>query len=140
MTMTATATPTDGGLRHRVEVNGRHTIFTDEPARLGGSDTAPTPHELLPATIAACVSTMIALYAHNRGWELPGLRVEVSYDPDQTPRPATVTVYLPSGLAPDQVARLRRVAETCPVKRALDAAFAFDLQLILGGEPAARAA
>ena len=66
MTMTATARPIDGTLRHEIDVNGRHTITTDEPAKLGGSDTAPTPHELLPAILASCVSTMITLYAHTR--------------------------------------------------------------------------
>ena len=29
-----------------VEVNGRHTIVTDEPEGLGGTDQGPAPHEL----------------------------------------------------------------------------------------------
>ena len=52
MSMTATARPIDGTLRHEVEVNGRHTIITDEPTRLGGTDAGPAPHELLPAMLA----------------------------------------------------------------------------------------
>jgi len=62
MTMTATARPMNGTLRHEIDVNGRHTTTTDEPDRLGGDDTAPTPHELLPAILASCVSTRITLY------------------------------------------------------------------------------
>ena len=130
MGMTATARPVGGSLRHEVDVNGRHTISTDEPQRLGGTDTAPAPHELLAAMVAACVSTMISMYASARGWDLEGLSVDVSYDPEPSPRRAEVIVHLPAGLREDQVKRLRRVAETCPARRALEAGFTFDEQLV----------
>lgn len=55
--MYATARSAGNGLRHEVDVNGRHVITTDEPSSLGGTDAGPAPHELLPATLAACVST-----------------------------------------------------------------------------------
>jgi len=131
MTMTATARPINGTLRHEIDVNRRHTTITDEPEQLGGNDTAPTPHELLPAILASCVSTMIALYARNHGWQLAQLRVDVAYDPDVTPRRIQTTVHLPDGLTADQVRRLERVAHTCPVKRALEAGFTFDERTLL---------
>ena len=102
MSYTATAQPINGTLRHQINVNGRHTIITDEPARLGGTDTAPTPHELLAAALASCVSTMIMLYAQRRGWDLGDVRVDVDYDADTTPRQASVSVHLPEDLTPDQ--------------------------------------
>jgi len=132
MAMTATARAIDGGLRHTVDVNGRHTIITDEPERLGGTDLGPAPHELLPAMLASCVSTMIYLYARNRGWELQDVRVEVVYDPEPTPRQALVRVHLPAGLTEAQIKRLQKVAETCPARRALEAGFTFDEQIIVG--------
>ena len=141
MTMTATARPIDGTLRHEIDVNSRHTITTDEPAKLGGSDTAPAPHELLPAILASCVSTMITLYARTRDWELKDLRVDVSYDHDSTPRRVHTTIHLPDGLTTEQVRRLQRVAETCPVKHALEAGFTFEDQIALDlptGHPAER--
>jgi putative redox protein len=131
MTMTASARSIDGTLRHEIDVNGRHTIATDEPESLGGSNTAPAPHELLPAMLASCVSTMIALYARSRDWQLEDVRVDVEYDPDCTPRRVDVAVHLPTGLTPEQVKRLRRVADTCPVRRALEAGFAFEEELVL---------
>jgi putative redox protein len=131
MTMTATARPIDGTLRHEIDVNGRHTITTDEPEKLGGSDTAPAPHELLPAILASCVSTMITLYARTRDWELEDVRVDVGYDHHSTPRQVHTTIHLPDGLTPEQVRRLQRVAETCPVKRALEAGFTFEQQIAL---------
>ncbi|MGO9906370.1 MAG: OsmC family protein [Solirubrobacteraceae bacterium] len=137
MSMTATARPVDGTLRHDVDVNGRHTIVTDEPTRLGGTDAGPAPHELLPAMLAGCVSTMIMTYANARGLELGELRVDVDYDPESTPRHVGLVVRVPAGLAPDQAERLRRIADTCPVKRALEAGFTSDEEIVVDGHPAA---
>ncbi len=133
MTMTASARRVGNELRHEVDVNGRHTIVTDEPESLGGGDAGPAPHELLPATIAACVSTMIALYARRREWELGGFGVDVTYDPDAVPRAVDVTLRLPDTLSGEQVARLQRVADTCPVRRALETGFRFDERVVPDG-------
>jgi putative redox protein len=131
--MTAVARSVDDELRHEVDVNGRHVIVTDEPERLGGTDSGPAPHELLAAMLASCASTMIMLYARARNWELGELRVEVDYDSDSTPRHVDVRVCLPEGLTADQVRRLRNVANTCPAKRALEAGFTFNEQLMVAG-------
>jgi putative redox protein len=130
-TFTASSLTAAGGLRSDVAVNGRHTITTDEPARLGGTDAGPAPHELLPAMLASCISTMIALYAQRRDWQLEDVRVDVSYDADTTPRRVEISVHLPEGLTPEQVERLRRVADTCPARRALEAGFSFEEELAL---------
>lgn len=123
MSFTATARSLDGSLRHAIDVNGRHTIITDEPEHLGGGDTAPTPHELLAAALASCVSTMIVLYANRHDWTTDDVAVDVAYDSESTPRRMTVTVHLPAGLTPEQIRRLERVAATCPVRRSLEAGF-----------------
>jgi putative redox protein len=138
MSMTATARRIGNGLKHEVDVNGRHTILTDEPERLGGTDQAPAPHELLAAALASCVATMIAMYAQNRGWEIGETAVEVDYDPDSMPRRFAVDVHLPDGLTSDQRRRLERVAATCPVRRALEAGFTFQERILT--TPATRAA
>ena len=136
MPMTASAQRVGDGLRHSVNVNGRHTIVTDEPERLGGTDTAPTPHELLAATLASCVSTMMALYAKRHEWDLGDYSVDVVYDPDATPRAVDVTIHLPDTLTPEHVTRLQRVADTCPVRRALETGFSFE-ERTLDDAPAA---
>jgi len=130
MSMTATARRTGDSLTHQVDVNGRHTIITDEPTHLGGSDLGPAPHELLAATLASCIATMIASYAQNRGWDLGARTVEVDYDPDSIPRRFTIDIHLPGDITPDQQRRLERVAETCPVRRALEAGFTFEERIV----------
>ncbi|HEY2161232.1 MAG TPA: OsmC family protein [Solirubrobacteraceae bacterium] len=131
MSMTATARCLEDGLRSEVDVNGRHVIVTDEPEHLGGTDEGPAPHELMAAMVASCVATMIAMYARSREWDLGDVRVEAVYDPEPTPRHIDLRVHLPGGLTPDQLKRLRRVADTCPAKRALEAGFTFDESFVI---------
>lgn len=130
MSFTASARSIGGTMRHEIDVNGRHTIVTDEPESLGGTDTGPAPHELLPATLASCISTMVVLYAQRKGWDVGDMRVDVDYDYESEPRHFDVAVHLPEGLTDEQVARLRRVADTCPVRRALEGTFEFDERLL----------
>ena len=139
MAMSATARRVGNGLKHEVDVNGRHTIVTDEPERLGGSDLGPAPHELLAATLASCVATMIAMYAQNRGWDIGETAVNVDYDPDSSPRRFSIDVHLPSNLTPDQRRRLERVAETCPVRRALETGFTFEERTVTVRAPSVAA-
>ena len=70
MTLPSGSRAIPGTLRQEVEINGRHRVFTDEPERLGGNDTGSSPHELLPAALAACISTQLVMYARTKGWEL----------------------------------------------------------------------
>ncbi|MGO9487548.1 MAG: OsmC family protein [Solirubrobacteraceae bacterium] len=137
MSMTATARRVGDSLRHQVDVNGRHTIVTDEPARLGGSDLGPAPHELLAATLASCIATMIAMYAQNRNWDIGETSVQVNYDPDSSPRRFAIEIQLPKPITTEQRRKLERVAQTCPVRRALEADVSFDEHLIATTVPRA---
>ena len=139
MSMKATARRIGNGLEHEVDVNKRHTITTDEPVSLGGTDQGPAPHELLPAALAACIATTMAMYAERHGWEIGELSVEVDYDPDASPRSFEIAIHLPDDLSAEQLRRLERVAEHCPLRRALEDGFRFEERLV-PAPPSARAA
>ncbi len=124
--MTATARRVGDSLEHEVDVNGRHVIVTDEPVRLGGADHGPAPHELLPATLAACAATTVAMYARTRGWDVGEISVDADYDAGANPRRMALTLHLPTDISPEQRRRLERAAETCPARRALEAGFVFE--------------
>jgi putative redox protein len=137
--MTATARRVGVGLKHEVDVNGRHMIVTDEPQSLGGTDVGPAPHELLAATLASCISTMVAMYAQNRRWSIGETSVRVEYDTDSIPRGFLIELSLPADLPGEQRRRLERVAATCPVRRSLEAGFTFD-ERVVSAEGTAEAA
>jgi putative redox protein len=129
MSLTASAHSVGDTLRQDVLIDGRHRLVTDEPTRLGGTDAGPAPHELLPAALAACIGTTVRIYARTKGWQLGELSIDVVYDHTATPRHFDVTVNLPDDLSAEQTKRLMRVAEACPVRRAIEAGMSFDEHL-----------
>ena len=60
--------------------NGRHEWSADEPLDLG-TDTGPTPYELLLGALAACTCVTLALYCRHKGIDLGS--VEASYEHDR---------------------------------------------------------
>jgi putative redox protein len=126
MSLTATARSIPGTLRQEIVIDGKHRLITDEPKRVGGDGSAPAPHELLPAALAACISTTLVMYARTKGWQLGEVSVTVEYDNRSTPRRFDVAVELDDALTEEQLARLQKVAESCPVRRSIEAGTEFD--------------
>jgi putative redox protein len=129
MSLTATARSVPGTLRQEVLVGREHGLITDEPERLGGTGSGPAPHELLPAALAACISTTLVAYARSRAWALEDVTVTVDYDNRATPRAFEVAIEVSGHLDARQLERLDAVAAACPVRRALEAGFAFSEHL-----------
>lgn len=125
MSLTASARSIPGTLRQEVVIGDGHRLVTDEPERLGGEGSAPAPHELLPAALAACISTTLVMYARTKGWDLRRVDVDVDYDHRSTPRVFEIDVRIEGDLDDEQLARLERVAESCPLRRALETGFEF---------------
>jgi putative redox protein len=125
MSLTAKARSIPGTLRQEVVIGGMHRLITDEPKRLGGDGSAPAPHELLPAALAACISTTLAMYARTKNWELGEVTVAVDYDNKSTPRRFDVAVELGGDLSDEQLERLEKVAAACPVRRSIEAGIEF---------------
>jgi putative redox protein len=117
----ATSRAVPGSLRQETLVDGRHTLVTDEPQRVGGDGSAPSPHELLPAALASCIGTTLVMYARTKEWEIGEVSVDVHYDNKATRPHFDVRIRIGSELTPAQLTRLERVAATCPVRRALEA-------------------
>ena len=67
--------------KYRTELNnGRHQFFADEPAELGGTDSAPAPDELLEAALASCSAITIKMYAERKHWALKTAEVSVTLE------------------------------------------------------------
>ena len=129
MALNAVARSVHGTLRQDVEVDGLHHVITDEPERLGGDGSAPSPHELLPAALAACISTHLVMYGRTKGWDLGDVSVDVDYDHRSTPRRFAVRIRLGAELTGEQLSRLQKVAVTCPVRKALEGGAEFTEQI-----------
>lgn len=60
-------------------VAGRHRLFADEPATVGGDDLGPSPYDYLSIALGACKSMTLRMYARHKGLDLGRISVEVSH-------------------------------------------------------------
>lgn len=130
--MRAVARRVGDGLEHRVEI-GSHRVVADEPATSGGTDTGPSPEELLAASLASCSAITLEMYAKRKGWEVGDVSVSVDYEPAQRGSPTRfqMSVHLPKELPGDQRERLMQIVAKCPVHRTLEGEVMFEEHLEL---------
>jgi putative redox protein len=124
--MKATARRTEN-FQHDIEVREHH-LTADEPHDAGGDDAAPSPQELLAASLASCTAITMEMYAKRKGWEIGKIEVEAEFAPAErgTPTRFSLVMRLPSDLSDEQVERLKVIATKCPVHRTLDGEVMFD--------------
>jgi len=110
------------GEAYEIRVRG-HRVRVDQPADLGGDDSAPTPTELFVASLAACVAFYAGRYLTRHGLRRDGMAVHTDFDM-ATDRPVRVaairiTVRAPDGFPAERRAALAAVASHCTVHNSL---------------------
>jgi putative redox protein len=119
----------ESGLAQEI-VSGQHRWRADEPAPFG-TDTGPSPYELLLASLGACTSMTVRLYAQRKGFDLERVTVRLQHSRihaedcldcetkqgflDRIDR----KIELAGNLDEAQKRRLIEIAEHCPVHRTL---------------------
>jgi putative redox protein len=111
-------------------VAGNHSWRADEPFPVG-TDTGPSPYELLLASLGACTSMTLRLYAQRKGMDLQSITVRLQHFRihaedcrecetkqgflDRIDR----EIELTGNLDQAQRQRLLEIAERCPIHRTL---------------------
>lgn len=140
---TITADLTSGFL---VEIrNDRHVWRADEPIDVGGTDTGPTPYELLLGAVASCTAITLSMYAQRKGLDVEAISVRYTYDRIHADDCAdcdddasgyldhvTSEIFIDGTFDDDQRARLAQIATRCPVHRTLEAGVHFTDRVIVG--------
>lgn len=110
---------------------GKHVLPADEPPSLGGTDTGPTPYELLVAGLGTCTNMTVRMYADRKGWPLERVRVELKHRKrpvEEVPGCQSTTgkvdviertLRFEGPLDDAQRQRLLEIADRCPVHRTL---------------------
>lgn len=124
------ATTDASGVRTDV-VAGMHSLVADEPLAAGGTDSGPSPYELLAAALASCTTMTLKMYAAFKKIELESVTVSVTHNRthaadcadcestngriDEFRREITLV-----GNLDDRVRqRMLEIAEKCPVHKTL---------------------
>lgn len=111
----------EGGVRFAAQVRS-HRVLVDQPLRAGGEDTAPSPLELLGASLGSYVAYYVQQFCAARGLSTDGLRVEVQQHGAQAPHRVgrfDVRVTLPTELPPQYLPMIEHVARSCPAHNTL---------------------
>jgi len=89
----------------------------------GGAGADPTPHELLDSALAACTLLTLQLYAKRKQYPLASAEVRVHRDESADVYRLQREVTLHGELDEKQRADLLRVANACPIHKALEKRF-----------------
>jgi putative redox protein len=110
-----------------------HRLLGDEPEDYGGSDTGPSPYDLLSAALASCTVMTLNMYARRKRLQLEQVRVDVQHgkihakdcmDCETSSGKIdrfTRSLHLQGELSEEQRRRLLEIADRCPVHRTLHA-------------------
>ena len=126
-----------GSFVNEVE-SGAHRWTLDEPPSAGGTDTGPTPYDMLAAALGGCTSMTLHFYAKREKLPLEGVDVEVSHDRQYAKDCADCTsqngfihrfrlsIRLHGPLSDEQKAHLLTIARRCPVAKTLGSEIKID--------------
>ena len=110
---------------------GAQQLTADEPVSFGGTESGPSPYDLILAALGACTSMTIGLYARKRKWPVEEITVSLRHSKihardcddcetkDGRIDRINMEIHIAGSLTDEQRSKLMEVAGKCPVHQTL---------------------
>jgi len=102
---------------------GAHTIATDQPVKMGGADSAPSPFILFLASLGTCAGYYVLDFCRRRELPLDGVRVVQRVELDKSTgevQEIGLEIRVPSSFPEKYLPALIRAADQCKVKKTIE--------------------
>ena len=109
------------GVKFAIQIRS-HQILVDQTINGGGCDSAPTPIELLGASLGSCIAYYLYHFFYSRGLPAEDLVVSVTQTPASNPSRIgsfDVKITLPADVPEQYMPLLQRVIDACPAHNTL---------------------
>jgi putative redox protein len=116
---------------------GQHRLLADEPEKVGGLDSGPSPYDYLSTALGSCTVMTIRMYADHKGIDVDSIRAEIRHQKVHADDCAEChEMHVAKGGKIDRFERIIRltgdlddatrqrlieIADKCPVHRTLEA-------------------
>ena len=110
---------------------GAQQLTADEPVSFGGTESGPSPYDLILAALGACTSMTLGLYARKRKWPVEKITVSLRHSKihardcddcetkDGRIDRINMEIHIAGSLTDKQRSKLMVVAGKCPVHQTL---------------------
>lgn len=102
----------------KLEADG-HQILADVKTQAGGDDGGLSPHELLEASLVACTSITVMMYARRRSLPLTDIKVTVDTISEGSESQLSRKIKLEGDLTEEQKGKILEIANKCPIHKVL---------------------
>ncbi|MDJ1467476.1 OsmC family protein [Cytophagaceae bacterium DM2B3-1] len=104
-----------------IQSGSNNQIMADEPLDVGGMNTGFSPGELLCASLAACITITLRMYADRKQWPLEHADVQVTLLRDTQLNTSSMqsSIRLTGNLTDEQKQRLLEIGDRCSIHKIL---------------------
>lgn len=115
--MPVTVTSESAASYRQVITARNHTLFADMVPDKKEQETAPEPYDLLLAAWGSCTNMTLQSYASRKQWPLESVSTQLQKTSRNGHMILQKNIRISGPLTPEQVQRLKSIAEKCPVNQ-----------------------
>jgi putative redox protein len=96
-----------------------HAFIADEPLTIGGTESGPSPQELLLASLGSCTAITLRMYIDRKMWIVENINVNVELFEIEGATLIERQLSFEGELSQEQKMRLVQIADACPIHKML---------------------